>query len=191
MFFVIQVHPKGESKFTAIASRRMADSDLQVFWPRRRLSIRRRGHVRNTLAPIFPGYVFVETETLSPELYWKCKRVPGFSHFLRSNDDIVPLSPDDQKLLQHFLSFGQVVDRSIASFDADRRIRIISGPLKGLEGLIVRVDRRKGRAKVKLDLYEESYYIDFGFESLEPGPAGEPEPQGDLANRGASSRDET
>ena len=52
-------------------------------------------------------------------------------------------------------------------FDEHNRIRVISGPLKGLEGQIVKVDRRKGRARVKLELYEDSFMIDFGFDSLE------------------------
>ena len=32
---------------------------------------------------------------------------------------------------------------------------------------IVRVDRRKGRARVRLELYENSFLIDFGFEAIE------------------------
>ncbi len=43
----------------------------------------------------------------------------------------------------------------------------MSGPLKELEGKIVKVDRRKGRAKVKLDMFEHAFLIDFGFEALE------------------------
>jgi transcription termination/antitermination protein NusG len=43
---------------------------------------------------------------------------------------------------------------------------VINGPLKGLEGKIVKVDKRKGRAKVKLDLYDESFLVDLSFELL-------------------------
>ena len=39
--------------------------------------------------------------------------------------------------------------------------------MKGLEGRIIKVDRRKKRAKIKLSLYEESFRVDFGFEILE------------------------
>ena len=73
-------------------------------------------------------------------------------------------------MLSHFLAFGEIVDKSMVTFDEDRRIRVLSGPLKGLEGRIVRVDRRKGRAKVRLEMYEDSFEIDFGFESLEAAP---------------------
>jgi transcriptional antiterminator NusG len=59
------------------------------------------------------------------------------------------------------------VEKSAAYFDENRRIRVISGPLKNLEGMIVRVDRRKGRARVRLEMYEDSFEVDFGFEALD------------------------
>ena len=77
-----------------------------------------------------------------------CDGHPGFVRFLPSNEALAPLEPKDQELLSHFLSFGEIVQKSAAYFDENKRIRVISGPLKNLEGLIVRVDRRKGRARV-------------------------------------------
>src|SRR4030042_33612 len=72
------------------------------------------------------------------------------------------------RVLQQFRSFGEVVQPSRARFDSERRIQVIDGPLKALEGRIVRVDRRKRRARVRLELYENSFLIDFGFEDITP-----------------------
>ncbi|MFW5689149.1 MAG: KOW motif-containing protein, partial [Spirochaetota bacterium] len=60
-------------------------------------------------------------------------------------------------------------------------IEVKEGPLAGLEGRIVKVDRRKQRAKVRLDLYQESFLVDFGFELLAPSATSE---------RGAETGDE-
>jgi transcriptional antiterminator NusG len=143
------------------------DGEARFIWLRRSLRIRKRGEWIETLAPIFPGYLFVEAQEISPELLLKVKRIPGFFRFLQSNENIEPLSEGDKKLLSYFLSFGQVVDKSVVYFDTGKRIRVVSGPLKELEGKIVKVDRRKGRAKVKLDMFENAFLIDFGFEALE------------------------
>ncbi|MDR2619211.1 MAG: antitermination protein NusG, partial [Treponema sp.] len=35
---------------------------------------------------------------------------------------------------------------------------------------IIKVDKRKGRAKIKLDLYDDSFTIDLAFEVLETAP---------------------
>jgi hypothetical protein len=43
------------------------------------------------------------------------------------------------------------------------------------------VDRRKGRAKVRLEMYQDSFEIDFGFDSLEAAPQAPSEPSGRIS----------
>jgi transcription termination/antitermination protein NusG len=167
-YYVIQVMTSEEGKFLGHVTQRLPEGILRILWPRRKLFIRRRGKRIPTLAPIFPGYLFVEAETLTPESYWAFRKTPSFVRFLDSNQNVRPLSGADRELIVHFLRFGPVVETSRVHFDEDARIRVIEGPLKGLEGKIVKVDRRKGRAKVKLDLYNESFLVDFGFETIQP-----------------------
>jgi transcriptional antiterminator NusG len=62
-----------------------------------------------------------------------------------------------------------VIGKSTVKFDENSRIYVLSGPLEGLEGKIVKIDKRKQRAKVQLDLYKESFLVDFGFELLGSG----------------------
>jgi transcriptional antiterminator NusG len=67
----------------------------------------------------------------------------------------------------HFIrEVGPVAGKSKVYFDDNSRIVVISGPLSGLEGRIVKADKRKGRAKIKLDLYGDSFFIDLAFEVL-------------------------
>ena len=56
-------------------------------------------------------------------------------------------------------------------FDENNRIRVIDGPLPRLEGSIVKVDRRKGRAKVALSFHGRTIVADLGFEVLENADA--------------------
>ena len=169
-FFALQIYTGDEGRFLSIAAQRARDIEARFFWPRRSLRIKRGGSWKESLAPIFPGYLFIRAEGISPELFAALRAAPGFLRFLLSNENIVPLERADQEMLSHFLAFGEIVDKSMVTFDEDKRIRVLSGPLKGLEGRIVRVDRRKGRAKVRLEMYEDSFEIDFGFESLEAAP---------------------
>jgi len=166
-FFALQVWTGNEARFLTLAERTRAGTGVRFLWPRRSLRIRRAGVWRDSVSPIFPSYVFVQSVGIDPDLYAVLKRTPGFVRFLPSNEALAPLEPKDQALLSHFLSFGEVVEKSAAYFDENRRIRVISGPLKNLEGMIVRVDRRKGRARVRLEMYEDSFEVDFGFEALD------------------------
>jgi len=168
-YFVIHVRTGSEEDFLSRVESMFDDSEARCIWLRRSLRIRRRGHWIETLVPIFPGYIFIEAEEISPTHFLRFKPIPGFIRFLQSNENIESLSEADKKLLLHFLSFGQVVEKSTVYFDEGSKIRVLSGPLKELEGKIIKVDRRKGRAKVKLDMFENSFLIDFGFEVLENG----------------------
>ena len=67
----------------------------------------------------------------------------------------------------HFIKkIGPVAGKSKVYFDENSRIVVTEGPLMGLEGKIVKVDKRKGRAKIKLDLYDDSFAIDLAFEVI-------------------------
>jgi len=167
-FFVLQVRTGGEEKFRRQAEKALAPGQGELLWPRRSLRVRRAGVWRETVAPIFPGYLFLRASSLGSGIFRQLKRLPGFTRFLRDNSNVEPLGERDLAILQHFLSFGEVVRPSRVRFDVERRIQVIDGPLKALEGRIVRVDRRKGRARVRLELYENSFLIDFGFEDIAP-----------------------
>ena len=166
-YFVIQVRAGREQDYILRAGEVLTAPGQGIRWPRRNLRIRKGGQWRDCVAPIFPGYLFLQAEAVPPELYWRMKRLPGFLRFLKDNQHIEPLGPRDREILLHFLSYGEIVDRSKVVFDENRRIRVISGPLKDLEGRIIKVDRRKGRARVALELYENAFLIDFGFDCLE------------------------
>lgn len=172
-YFVLQVKTGGEAKFLQLASSVLRQGEGRLLWPRRKLRIRKRGTTRQVETAIFPGYLFLETGELNRETFWSLKRINGFYQFLPDNRNIEPLSGDDRELIRHFLGFGEVLDTSKVYFDENQRIRVVHGALKGLEGSVIKVDRRKRRAKVKLSLYENSFLIDFGFELLEPAEADE------------------
>jgi transcription termination/antitermination protein NusG len=176
-FFALQILTGKEGRFLALADRmEELREGVRLWWPRRSLRIRRSGAWHESLAPIFPGYLFLQADTLPPQAYRCLRSISGFMRFLPSNDDILPMSSSDQQILTHFLSFGEVVERSVVTFGEDNRIRVISGPLKGLDGRIIKVDRRKGRARVRLEMYEDTFAVDLGFDLLEPqaekGPPG-------------------
>ncbi len=165
-YFAIQVRTRREEKYLQLSAPLVQAADGRLLWPRRSLRIRKKGKWRDVKTPIFPGYLFLEVDSISPDLYWGLRRLAGFLRFLKDNQNIIPLPERDTQILRNLLQFGEVVAKSIATFDENNRIRILEGPLKGLEGNIVKVDRRKGRAKIRLDLYEESYQVDFGFQSI-------------------------
>lgn len=166
-YYAIQVRTRAEDKYIRLFKANNPEDAARLVFPQRRLSVRRMGKVRDELAPVFPGYLFIEVEdSLSVKLQWSLRKTDGFFRFLRSNQDICPLTDDDLRTVLHFIGIGSVAEKSKVFFNDSDRIVVAEGPLKGLEGNIVKVDKRKGRAKVKLDLYDDSFTIDLAFEVI-------------------------
>jgi transcription termination/antitermination protein NusG len=169
-YYAMQVKTRSEDtyiKLALLSVDREPSGAVRLLFPRRKMPVRKRGAMKSELQPVFPGYVFLEVEgELSTDLYWSLRTTPGFFRFLPENALAKPLEGRDLSMLRHFLSFGPVAESSKVTFDAQDRIQVVSGPLKGLEGRIIKVDKRKGRAKIKLDLYDESFLIDLAFEQI-------------------------
>ena len=146
--------------------------NVQVYFPRRVLYIKKKGIRKKVDAPVFPGYIFLGIDDLSTAVYWLLRRTPGFYRFLPDNHNPLPLADNDLSLLHHFLSFGEITAPSRVYFDENARICVLEGPLKGLEGKIIKVDKRKQRAKVLLDMYTDSFPIDLAFDVIEPASSG-------------------
>ena len=97
------------------------------------------------MSAVFPGYIFVEAsgdeEILACQ--WEFRRTEGFYRFLRSNQEITPLADRDLELVLHFIKNpGAVAGSSKVYFDENSRIIVVEGPLMGLEGRIIKVDKR-------------------------------------------------
>ncbi|MCL2293711.1 MAG: antiterminator LoaP [Spirochaetes bacterium] len=166
-YFVIQLLTGKEESFLKYAKNSLSEENIRFFWLRRELFIKKLGKMKKSVSSIFPGYIFIESEDISYDFYKKIRRFPGFCRFLRNNDDIRALPHDDKRLVYQLSSNGEIAGISRVYFNEDDRIRVISGPMKGLEGEIAKVDKRKKRAKIRLKLYENSFLIDFGFELIE------------------------
>jgi transcriptional antiterminator NusG len=168
-YYALQVKTRGEEKYIRLFKALHPEIQIPIHFPQRELDIRRTGKIIHSRAPIFPGYIFLELETGDDivKYHWFFRRTDGFFRFLRSNQNILPLSGRDLELVLHFIQkVGPLAGISKVTFDENSRIVVIEGPLSGLEGKIIKVDKRKGRAKIKLDLYDDSFTIDLAFEAI-------------------------
>ena len=168
-YYAIQVKSRQEHKYTELFRLLHPGLPFTLYAPQRTINIRRQGKIRQTTSPVFSSYVFIEAADDESIIAHKpvFRRIPGFYRFLRSNQNICPLAGRDLELVLHFIKkAGPVAGLSRVYFNEESRIIVIDGPLLGLEGKIIKVDKRKGRAKIKLYLYDDSFAIDLPFEII-------------------------
>ena len=170
-YYVIQVKTGSENKFIKLYKSNQVKNELPVHFPMRQLDIRKNGKLRVSKLPVFPGYLFIEASS-DEEMkicQWDFRKIEGFQRFLPSNSNLTPLLNRDLELVLHFINkTGHLAGKSKVYFDENSRIVVLDGPLSGLEGRILKVDKRKGRAKIKLDIYDDSFAIDLAFEVIAP-----------------------
>lgn len=173
-YYALQVKTRSEDLFITKVTKSLdqeVSNTIRFFFPKKKMPIRKEGKIKWEICPIFPGYIFLETEDLDTSIskhpiYWATRTTPGFYRFLPISQEPKPLEGRDLATLQHFLSFGALAEQSKVMFDENDRIKVIVGPLKGLEGRIIKVDKRKKRARIQLDMYEKSFHIDLAFEII-------------------------
>ena len=133
----------------------------------RELYIRRQGKTLREEQPVFPSYIIMQTTgTVDAQTVQALKTLPDFYHFLKSNTEITPLAGNDLCIIQHFLGLGPRIGPSLVRFDENDRIVVVEGPLKGIEGSIIKVDRRKQRAKIRVDFAGTTHTMDLSFEDI-------------------------
>lgn len=180
LYYAVQVKTRGEEEYARRLRSIPRCGQTVLLVPKRTVVIRKGGKSKHGTAVVFPGYVFLGLdEPLTPDMRWLVRKTPDFYRFLPSNRESLPLAGRDLDLLTHFISFGERADISKVTFDDNERIVVLDGPLKGLEGLIEKVDRRKQRAKVRLDMCRNSFLIDLAFSFVDRAEKGQAEPNGE------------
>ncbi|ABF91060.1 NusG-like protein [Myxococcus xanthus DK 1622] len=113
--------------------------------------------------PLFPGYLFCRYQPLNP---YRIVRAPGVIRLL--GGDAGPEAVPAQELE----AIRRVADSGVSSNPCDylrvgQRVRIIEGPLTGLEGSLV-TSKSQLRFIVSVGLLQRSVSVEVSAEQLEP-----------------------
>ena len=168
-FYIIQVATGQEKAFIQNVEKLAPElfKRHNFIYLTRELTIRRQGKWLKEELPVFPSYIILQTNNLiDSNTVNELKKIPDFYHFLNTNTDITALNGQDLFIIQHFLGLGPKIGPSLVCFDQNDRICVIEGPLKGIEGQIIKVDRRKQRAKIAVDFGGTAHTMDLSFEDI-------------------------
>ena len=112
--------------------------------------------------PLFKGYVFVR---IAGAEHARVLAVPNVRFLVGDGRKALPLPDEEIELLRAGLHLRRVEPYPYVKIGA--RVRISSGPLAGLEGIVVRKDDHL-RVVVSLDLIKKSIAVHVEADELEP-----------------------
>lgn len=150
MWYVIQVIGGREETAKRLIDERADPSTFsEVFVPRYRASRKAAGEWEFYYPVLTPGYIIVDTCKIGA-FEAQLRKVPAFTRLLGDDAGFKPLDREERVWLEAWTKpDDRVVEGSIGRIDKGR-LKILSGPLIGREADIVKVNRRKRKATIRM-----------------------------------------
>lgn len=165
-YYCVMVMTGEEKAFRDAATEAMKESfpDAKFFSFERKLYTRKRGWFE---VPLFPGYIFFSIDSLSPDFFKKLREIKGFYRILRDNQNPETIMGEALEELRVFIHNGEHWGISKVQFLPGQKIKAITGPLVGLEGHIVAVNKKKKQITVQSSLTVDGKRFDLLYEDAE------------------------
>lgn len=165
MWYVIWTLTGGERKAKEDI-KQLINKDLytDIFYPEIVKQYRIQGQWIDKKVPMFPGYLFVETDRIE-EFDKNIIKLTGFHSVLKSDKKYCPLSSTDYELIHLAYKNKGVFDVSRGVIEGGTT-KIITGPLKGLEGIVTKIDRHNRTATITVNMFDNQTTVKVGLEII-------------------------
>jgi transcription termination/antitermination protein NusG len=153
------------SRFEKKVMAEIADRSVEVFLPMREVLSRWKDRKKKVWFPLFPGYVFVY-HVNTPANRYRILNLPGAVHFIGFNGQATPIPTEQIEGVRRFLETDLSVD-PYPYIQVGRRVEVIAGPLKGIQGKLV---QKKGRFRfvLQVDLIRQAVSVEIDASDVLP-----------------------
>ena len=142
----------------------------EVFSPKFQRKMKLGGEWCVVEAPLVPGYLFISTDDVL-KLRDALFHVPALTKLLKMGSEIVPLGPDEIAWIERLTIPGQRTVEFSEGYIVGDQVIITSGPLRGYESMIVKIDRHKRFAYLKFNIMGRVKQVKVGLEIVSKVPA--------------------
>jgi transcriptional antiterminator RfaH len=133
------VHTKVRQEQTACEN--LARQGYGVYFPRVKVLKRRRGRQQAQTEAMFPRYIFFQPGSHAHSIA-PVRSTSGVSAIVRFGQEPAVIRPETLIGIREFEARQNAAkDEDISPFRCHERVRVVDGPLAGLEGLITDVSR--------------------------------------------------
>jgi len=139
---------------------------IRAIVPKRKIKERREGKWEYKIKTLFPGYVLINGN-MGQQIYETIRGIPGVIRVLRDSSGPQELHEAEIELICRLTGEGEIIPVSQV-YTIGKKVFVVDGPLLGMEGLIKSIDKRKGRAKVVLNLLGEPREIELSITMVQP-----------------------
>ena len=147
-------------------AKRLEGKEIACFLPLMECWSKRLDRRKKINVPFFPGYVFLQT-VLDNYTNVHILKTPGALNILRNSEGPLPIPSYQIENLQTMICAAQSVSIHDYLKEGDW-VRVMRGPLTGCVGILNRLDRKRGRLVVSVDIIKKSVAVELDTEDVEP-----------------------
>jgi transcriptional antiterminator NusG len=160
VWYIIHAQTRKEMEVEAALQRQ----GLEIFLPRVTVPSRRLDRKITLRMPLFPGYLFINTR-LDSTIFHKIIKARHVFRLL-GNDTPAPIPEAEVEAIRTIVS-GDRPYFPWSFLEKGKRVRIIDGPLSGVEGIILERREEKRRLVVNVELFHRSVAVELADEAVE------------------------
>lgn len=185
MYYVLQVAPGEEDKTEDLIMVILPEGVYgECFHLTRHMRKKFHGKWVDVHEKLLPGYVFITAED-AEELFLELKKVPVLTNIVgRDRWNFAEMADCDvewlEKIREYGMRNGQENDKVVSkkgrwytvglsqvSVGDNNQVKIVSGPLKGLDGMVKKIYLHKRMAEIEISFMKRKTIICLGIELLE------------------------
>lgn len=151
-WYVAHIKPRQESR--VLAQLPLRAEGIEPYSPRIEVIRRRWGRRMTMIEPLFPNYLFLKM-SLSPSVWDAVRWTPGVRRILGDGERPLPVHEDVIEAIRARSGESGFV-RVGSGLRAGQHVRVLDGPLAGLEGIFERQTSRAGRVRVLMQILGHS-----------------------------------
>lgn len=173
LWYVVNTYSGHENRVKENLERRVESMGIEDFLFRiivaeeKEIEFNKSGKKVEKMRNLFPGYLFVEM-IMTDEAWYVVRNTPGVTGFIGSSGGGAkpfPVSPEEiESILRRI---GQSDQKLIVTFDVGDRVRILSGPFSGLEGIVDSMNHDSQSAMVLTILFGRETPTEISYADLE------------------------
>jgi transcription termination/antitermination protein NusG len=146
--------------------KRLEQKTIPCFLPLMESWSKRLDRRKKIQVPFFPGYVFVNV-ILDSYTNLNILKTPGALTILRNSEGPLSIPRYQIENLQTMINSAQPLSTHSYLKEGDW-VRVVRGALTGCVGILNRLDAKKGRLVVSVDIIKKSVSVELDTEDVEP-----------------------
>jgi len=148
-----------------VVNKLLREKDIITFLPQIIVPSRRKDRKILIKKPLFPNYLFVELNEVRDN-WMKVFRTPGLARIC-GNDRPTPIPDEDIESIRIFVNSDRNI-YPLPYLQVGSRVQVISGPLAGAIGTLIKEDHKRRRLVVSIELMGQSVAASLYDDEIKP-----------------------